>query len=129
MLFSEYIMSFSLVVCPFVMCRHLQQEQWSVTTSSCRFIRPATSFLQTGLHLSSSFLPLFHLLLCPDRKYLLVKTSNQRVWRRSSFGDYGLLRMARDGRPASSTVTNLLINIKLEDKMTCIVSGDKLEPT
>ena len=40
------------------------------------------------------------------RKYLLVKTSNQRVWRRSSFGDYGLLRMAQDGRPASSTVIN-----------------------
>ena len=42
------------------------------------------------------------------RKYLLVKTSNQRVWRRSSFGDYGLLRMGQNGRPASSAVPKYL---------------------
>ena len=90
------------------MCRHLQREQPSVTTSSCRSIRPATSFPQTGLFLFLSLYFISH--LCDTRKYLLVKTSNQRVWRRSSFGDYGLLRMAQDGRPASSTVTNLLLS-------------------
>ena len=36
-----------------------------------------------------------------DRSYLLVKTSSQRVWRRSSIGSYALVRMNSDGRPTS----------------------------
>ena len=73
-------------------------------------IHPASYKFSADRSALASFLPLFHLHLCYTRKYLLVKTSNQRVWRRSSFGDYGLLRMAQNGRPASSTVTNLLIS-------------------
>jgi len=41
-----------------------------------------------------------------DRKYLLVKTSSQKVWRRSSFGSYGIIRMQR-GRPASTNIISL----------------------
>ena len=88
-----------------------------VSTSSTRTAVSHNQFLQ--IHPASykfsadrsALVLLFYLqYLCWTRKYLLVKTSNQRVWRRSSFGDYGLLRMAQDGRPASSTVTNLLLS-------------------
>ena len=89
-----------------------------VSTSSTRTAVSHNQFLQ--IHPASYkfsadrsllvLVTLFYLHLCDTRKYLLVKTSNQRVWRRSSFGDYGLLRMAQDGRPASSTVTNLLLS-------------------
>ena len=43
--------------------------------------------------------------LSADRRYLLVQTSSQKVWRRSSFGQYGLLRLSSRGRP---TTTRLL---------------------
>jgi len=41
-----------------------------------------------------------------DRKYLLVKTSSQKVWRRSSFGSYGLIKM-KGGRPATTNILPL----------------------
>jgi len=81
-----------------------------VSTSSTRTAVSHNQFLQ--IHPASYK-------FSADRKYLLVKTSNQRVWRRSSFGDYGLLRMGQNGRPASSAV------IPLRPPNT---SGD-LEPT
>jgi hypothetical protein len=40
------------------------------------------------------------------RKYLLVKTSSQKVWRRSSFGSYGLIKM-KGGRPATTNIIPL----------------------
>jgi len=38
-----------------------------------------------------------------DRSYMLVKTSSIRVWRRSSFGSYAIVRMV-DGRPTSDAI-------------------------
>jgi hypothetical protein len=43
-----------------------------------------------------------------DRSYLLIKTSSQRVWRRSSFGSYALVRIGADGRPGAGTPVPLL---------------------
>ena len=53
------------------------------------------------------------------RKYLLVKTSSQKVWRRSSFGSYGLIKM-RGGRPATTNIiplapSNVSISRRAED--------------
>jgi len=42
-----------------------------------------------------------------DRKYLLVKTAEQKVWRRSSIGTYGLLKMNNQGRPSSTATISL----------------------
>ena len=36
---------------------------------------------------------------------MLVQTFQQRVWRRSSIGLYGFLKMAADGRPSSSLIS------------------------
>ena len=41
--------------------------------------------------------------LSADRSYLLVKTSTQRVWRRSSYGSYSLVKMV-NGRPSATAV-------------------------
>ena len=43
-----------------------------------------------------------------DRSYLLIKTLSQRVWRRSSFGSYALVKMGGDGRPAPGPPVPLL---------------------
>lgn len=43
-----------------------------------------------------------------DRSYLLIKTSSQRVWRRSSFGSYALVKIGEDGRPAAGPPVPLL---------------------
>jgi len=45
--------------------------------------------------------------LSADRRYLLVQTSKQRVWRRSSVGGYALLKLGKDGRPTSSKLLSL----------------------
>eukprot|EP00090_Calanus_glacialis_P028875 TRINITY_DN4629_c0_g1_i1.p1 TRINITY_DN4629_c0_g1~~TRINITY_DN4629_c0_g1_i1.p1 ORF type:complete len:673 (-),score=148.29 TRINITY_DN4629_c0_g1_i1:778-2796(-) len=67
----------------------------------------ATSQIQTVVS-HNQFLKIHPVLyqFSADRKYLLVKTSSQKVWRRSSFGSYGLIKM-RGGRPATTNIIPL----------------------
>jgi len=67
----------------------------------------ATSQIQTVVS-HNQFLKIHPVLyqFSADRKYLLVKTSSQKVWRRSSFGSYGLIKM-QGGRPATTNILPL----------------------
>eukprot|EP00092_Neocalanus_flemingeri_P005220 GFUD01005613.1.p1 GENE.GFUD01005613.1~~GFUD01005613.1.p1 ORF type:complete len:872 (-),score=205.25 GFUD01005613.1:288-2903(-) len=67
----------------------------------------ATSQIQTVVS-HNQFLKIHPVLyqFSADRKYLLVKTLSQKVWRRSSFGSYGLIKM-QGGRPATTDIIPL----------------------
>ena len=75
----------------------------------------ATSQIQTVVS-HNQFLAIrpVHYEFSADRKYLLVKTSSQRVWRRSSFGSYGLIRM-HNGRPSTTNIIPLTPPSKSDD--------------
>ena len=98
----------SLVVCLLIMWPPHKYKQWSATTSFSRSIPFCTNFLQTGQCNSWNYCLCSYssCMLCNYFLYLLVKTSSQKVWRRSSFGSYGLIKM-QGGRPATTSIIPL----------------------